>query len=219
MVKFIGHAGPSGIDVGLHALVVFEIIREHDAAFPRGDELAGLKAESPQVAHRSRALATPLAAVRVGTVFDDLQRMFAGDLGQCIHIGETHAQVHWQNGSRFRGDGRLGSRGIHAIGFGIHIDKHRHRVYQQYRPHCAFPCVGRDQHLVAGPDVDRLERGLNGDRAGVDALAVGGVVQLGETGGELGRVLARERAARPRLDRVTHPVIASLLYPSTVAKG
>ena len=73
MVKFIRQAGAAGIDVGLHALMVFEVIGQHDAAFAGGDELARLEAEGPQVADRPRAFAPPLTAVGMGTVFDDLQ--------------------------------------------------------------------------------------------------------------------------------------------------
>jgi hypothetical protein len=79
----------------------------------------------------------------------------------------------------------------------IDIDKHRHRIDQQHWTDCAFPGVGGDQNLIAGLDANGFEGGLDGDRAGVYALAIGSIVQLGKTSGELGGVLAWKRLPTP----------------------
>src|SRR5271156_213293 len=68
MVKFIGDTGPASVDIGLYELVIFEVIGEHDATFPGGDQFARLKTEGSQVPDRTRALAAPLSSVSVGAI-------------------------------------------------------------------------------------------------------------------------------------------------------
>jgi len=78
MVEFVGYASAACVDVRLHAFEIFEVVGDDRAALTGCNQLAGLKAERTQISDRSRTLAAPHTAMRVGAVFHDLDSVFGG---------------------------------------------------------------------------------------------------------------------------------------------
>jgi len=180
MVKFVGDAGPSGIDIGLHPLEILEIIGDDGATFAGRNQLAGLKTEGAEISHRARALVTPHAAMGVGTVFNDFYVVLGGDGQEHIEIGKPHTQVNRKESAGARRDRLLDQPGVQAIGLRVHVNEYGDGICEQHRPHRSFPGVGRDNHFIARLDIDGLQGRLNSHGAGIHALAVPGGVESGK---------------------------------------
>ena len=193
----VGNAGTPRVDVRLHALEVFQVVGDDATALTAGDELAGLKAESPQIADGSCAFVAPHAAVHMRAILDHVQIMFLRHSHDRVKIRKAHAQMHWQYGARFRRDGLLDQLCVHAIGVRVNVHEHRNGVHQKHRPNRPLPGVGRNQHFVARLNVQGFQCRLDSDGASVHTLGVLGCVELRKFFGKRLGVLTGKRLAAP----------------------
>ena len=144
--------------------------------------------EAADVAQGAGAVSAILAAVDVGAVFDDQQIVRAGEVEQCIHVGEPHGQVNGKHGLGLRGDAAPNALHVQTVGVRVDVGEDRHASGKQHGGGGAVPGIGRDDHLVSEADAGGLQGDHQGDGAVGQSAAISGAMigceLLREFGGE-----------------------------------
>ena len=175
-----------------HAIGEVGVARDDGSAVaPAAEVLRRVEREAADVAERADALAAVEGAVRLRRVLDHAEARGAGDLEDRVQIDGRAHQVDRDHRARARADRGRDGLGRQQVRLGVDVDETRRRAGEADRLGRGDERVGRDDHLVAGADVEDPQREREGLGAGGDAHGVLGAA----VGGEL--LLESRRAPRP----------------------
>ena len=113
-------------------------------------------------------------------VLDHDQAVSPGDRDDRVHVGRLPVEVNRHDRLGARPDRVLDESGIDIEGCRIGIDEHRRSAGGADRQCGGDEGIGRGDHLVTGPDLERTERQLERGEAGVHADGGRGSAVLGE---------------------------------------
>ncbi len=164
VLLLLGILRPAAIDDGVCAARERLVVREQRAAFAGRQDLRGLVAEGAEVADAPGAASPPLLAVRVCAVLDHRESVRGGDLHDPVHVGHLVAEVHREDRLRALRDGRLHLIGVDRPGLRRDVDEDRQGAGRHRRIGGGRERQGRDDHLVAPADVERLAGDLHRHR-------------------------------------------------------
>src|SRR5262249_55753926 len=97
------------------------IIGDNHASFAGRHQFAGLKAEGGSGPECSNLRSTPLAAMSVSRIFDQMDFVALCNFSEAIEVGRMPAHVNGDDGLRTRRNRRLGEIRIETVAPGIHL--------------------------------------------------------------------------------------------------
>jgi hypothetical protein len=160
--QFVDAHDVAEADGAFHVRVV--VGQEH-AAFAGGRELRGLQAEDADVAEPSAGHAARRGAEGVRGILDHLQAVPAGHADERVDLRGQAPQVHDHHRLRARRDASLDVGGIEREALALDLAEDRHEAHPQHRDD-RRPERGRGhEHLVAGLQVESVERREQAQRA------------------------------------------------------
>jgi hypothetical protein len=176
----VGNAGPPAIDDRLQGFVTIQSVGENYPTLACCHQFAFLETETAGVPGSTCASALKLAAMRVGTIFNDLQIVLASDGQQCVHVGKSQRKVNRHEGASSWSDSCAHCFWIEAIGVWIDVRKHRHTSRLEHRDRGAVPGICGHNNFVSELKVQRLNGRKESDGAVGKAKAVLGPVKFGK---------------------------------------
>ena len=102
------------------------VVRHNSPRFAKRAEIfAGIEAKTPNVADSADSDSFELGAMRLACILDQGNSKEACNIMNCVHVRRLPKEMHRNNGLGLGRDGVLESSGIHCVGAGIDINKHR----------------------------------------------------------------------------------------------
>ena len=129
--------------------------------FAGGNDLVGIKAETPDVADAADFFSLVGGAMSLGGVLDYEQPMFSGHRHYRIHIHRVTKQVDHDNSLGSCRYSRLKQIRIQIEGIRLDVDWNRNRALVDHREKRRHICQGRHQNLVTLADAERREREMD----------------------------------------------------------
>ena len=116
-----------------------------------------MEAEGAEVARASDGLAVPARADRVRGVLDDRDPVAHAEPGELVDVDGPAAEVHRDERARARSREVVGVREVDEPRPRVAVDEDRRRAAMLDDVCAGGERVGRDEHLVAGSDVEEHE--------------------------------------------------------------
>ena len=143
-------------------------IRDERSSVARGSEvLARMEAEASDVPDRSCPAAADGRAMSLGGILDHVEAVPTGLAEEGLHGGRLAVEVHGEQGSGARRDGRRHLGFVDEERRRIGIDQDRRGPRELDGRHGGVEGVGVRDHLVAGTDAQHQQGHDQGVRTGV----------------------------------------------------
>jgi len=179
----------------LHTLEGSLVFGGDEAGFTEGPEVLGeVEAESGGVGEAAGFAAFVGRAVGLGSVFDDLESVLAGDAEDGVHVGGLAVDVHRYDGRGLAGDSGFDPVRVDTVGLGVDVHHDGNAAGVNDGLDGGEEGVGWDDDLEAGLEGKSLEGERDGVGAGGTGQAVIGLTVLGEFGFEGLDVITEEEA-------------------------
>ena len=154
------------------------IIGDDHAAFARGHQLAGLKAECASRAEGANALTAPLAGMGVRGVLDQRDPFVAGEVLERVQVRGMASHVDGNNGFGAGSNCGGGCLRIEAVSVWEHVNQDRQRVGKQHGAGSGNEGEIGNDDFIAGIDSERCHGHFQGGGAIGDRYAVANTMKV-----------------------------------------
>ena len=156
------------------------VVSGRQAAFAAGHVLGLVEAVRIQVAPAAHLLARPFGAVGVGAIDDYGQIVGLCESAKLVNLRRVAAKVNRHNRPGARRDGGGHRRRIETKRVGIDVGKDHVRTDVHGRKRCGHKRKSRDDHFIAGPNVEGAQADVQARGATCQRDPKRGVVVIAE---------------------------------------